>query len=141
MGQSVITHYSDQCPSTRGCCPCTLGKGHFQFHSTGVVPLVTTGGSSLCCIYAVVLSEPLRTPQGPSTRPGAYPAEVSPVQQVAEALGAVPLDDALPTALLAELEQEGGELVARLVHAPKPPVQNVNTFKKQTNIKTTYKCN
>lgn len=60
------------------------------------------------------------------------PAQVSPVQQVTEALCAVPLDDALSAALLAELEQEGGQLVTRLVHAAKAPVQDINPCDRQT---------
>lgn len=39
------------------------------------------------------------------------PTQISPVQQVTEAFCAVPLDDALSAALLAELEQVGGQLV------------------------------
>lgn len=56
-----------------------------------------------------------------------HPAEVSPVQEVTQTLGAVPLNNTLTPALLAELEQEGRELVARLVDPPIPPVQDVNT--------------
>ena len=40
-----------------------------------------------------------------------HPAEVFPVQEFTQALGAVPLDDPLASALLAELKQEGRELV------------------------------
>lgn len=57
----------------------------------------------------------------------AYSAEVSPIQEIAQALGAVPLDDPLAPALLTELKQEGGQLIAGLVHPSKPPVQDVNT--------------
>lgn len=57
----------------------------------------------------------------------AYSAEVSPVQQVAQALGSVPLDDPLAPTLLTELKQEGSELIAGLVDPSKPPVQDVNT--------------
>lgn len=56
-----------------------------------------------------------------------YPAKVSPVQEITQSLSAVPLDDPLAPALLAELKQEGCELVAGLVNTPKPPVQDVNT--------------
>ncbi len=59
-----------------------------------------------------------------------HPAEVSPVQQFAQTLSPVPLDDPLAPALLAELKQEGCELVTRLVDPSKPPVQDVNTCKK-----------
>lgn len=61
------------------------------------------------------------------------PAQISPVQQVAKAFRAVPLDDALSAALLAELEQEGGQLVTRLVHAAKPPVQDINPCDRHTD--------
>lgn len=57
---------------------------------------------------------------------GLYPAQVFPVQKVGEALGAVPLDDALPPALLAEAVEEGGELRAGIIQAAEPPVQNVD---------------
>lgn len=49
-------------------------------------------------------------------------AKVSPVQQVTEALCAVPLNNTLSAALLTELEEEGGQLVTRLIHATIPPV-------------------
>lgn len=69
------------------------------------------------------------------------PAQVSPVQQVTEAFCAVPLDDALSAALLAELEQEGGQLVTRVVHAAKPPVQNINSCDRQTRQTVKKKAN
>lgn len=90
---------------------------------------------------------------------GAYSAEVSPVQQVAQALSSVPLDDPLAPALLTELKQEGSELIAGLIDPSKPPVQDVNAWsdvkgcypsfpfffkKKQTNneknIRECFKC-
>lgn len=55
-----------------------------------------------------------------------YPAQVFPVQKVREALGAVPLDDALTPALLAEAVEERGELRAGVIQAAEPPVQNVD---------------
>lgn len=51
-----------------------------------------------------------------------HPAEVSPVQEVTQTLGPVPLDNPLTPALLAELEQEGRELVTRLIDPPISPV-------------------
>lgn len=57
-----------------------------------------------------------------------YSAKVPPVQQVTQALSAVPLDDPLAPALLTELKQEGRELIAGLVDPSKPPVQDVNTW-------------
>lgn len=57
----------------------------------------------------------------------AYSAEVSPVQEIAQALSSVPLDDPLAPTLLTELKQEGSELIAGLVDPSKPPVQDVNT--------------
>lgn len=61
-----------------------------------------------------------------------HPPEVSPVQEVTQTLSPVSLDDPLAPALLAELKQEGSELVTRLVDPSKPPVQDVNTWKKET---------
>jgi len=55
-----------------------------------------------------------------------HPAKVSPVQEITEALSSIPLDDPLAPALLAELEQKGGELVARLVNPTVSPVEDVN---------------
>ncbi|KAG7243684.1 hypothetical protein INR49_011241, partial [Caranx melampygus] len=49
---------------------------------------------------------------------------VSPVQEVTQTLSPVPLDNPLTPALLAELEQEGRELVTRLINPPIPPVQD-----------------
>jgi len=65
------------------------------------------------------------------------PAEVSPVQEFAQTLSPVPLDDPLAPALLAELKQEGRELVTRLVDTPIPTVQDVNTCtqKKHFDVK------
>lgn len=57
-----------------------------------------------------------------------HPAKVSPVQEVTQTLCPVPLDDPLPPALLAELKQEGSELVTGLVDPSKSPVQDVNTW-------------
>lgn len=54
------------------------------------------------------------------------PAQVSPVQEVREPLGAVPLDDPLAPVLLAEAVQELGQLVARLVWRAEPPVHDVD---------------
>lgn len=65
-----------------------------------------------------------------------YPAEVSPVQEFAQTLSAVPLYDPLAPALLAELKQEGRELVTRLIDPPISPVQDVNTCKnKHSDVK------
>ena len=60
-----------------------------------------------------------------------HPAEVFPVQEVAQTLSTVPLDDPLAPALLAKLKQEGRELVTRLIHPPIPPVQDINACKKK----------
>lgn len=62
-----------------------------------------------------------------NSRNDSYPAEVSPVQEVTQTLCPVPLDDSLAPTLLAELKQEGSELVTGLVNPSKPPVQDVNT--------------
>lgn len=63
-----------------------------------------------------------------------HPAQVSPVQEVTQALSAIPLDDPLATALFAELEQEGCELVTGLVYPSVPPVQDVNTCKEKNSM-------
>lgn len=60
-----------------------------------------------------------------------HPAEVSPVQEVTQTLCSVSLDDPLASALFAELEEEGGELVTGLVYPSVPPVQDVNTCKER----------
>lgn len=70
----------------------------------------------------------MRTKQRAGLGGGAYSAEVSPVQQVAQALSSVPLDDPLAPALLTELKQEGSELIAGLIDPSKPPVQDVNAW-------------
>lgn len=55
------------------------------------------------------------------------PAQISPVQQVTEALRPIPLDDPLPAALLTELKQVRRQLIARLIDSTISPVQNVDT--------------
>lgn len=71
-----------------------------------------------------------------------HPAKVSPVQEFAQTLSSVPLDDPLAPALLAELKQERSELVTRLVHPSKPPVQDVNTCRnKQQQLSIHLKIN
>lgn len=74
--------------------------------------------------------------------PSSYPAKVSPVQEVTQTLCPVPLDDSLAPALLAELKQEGSELVTGLVNPSKPPVQDVNTcLRKQSATVNIYSNN
>lgn len=68
-----------------------------------------------------------------------HPAKVSPVQEFTQTLSPVPLDDPLAPALLAELEQEGRELVTGLVDPPIPPVQDVNTCKKKQRDVRSFK--
>lgn len=70
-----------------------------------------------------------------------YPAKVSPVQEVTQTLCPVPLDDSLAPALLAELKQEGSELVTGLVNPSKPPVQDVNTCSGKQSATVNIHCN
>lgn len=103
-------------------------EGFSQGHMTGgYIILVQNTGKTILSHLEVVTWTKL-VPRDLES----YPAEVFPVQEIAQTLSPVPLDDPLAPALLAELKQEGSELVTGLVDPSKPPVHDVNTCKKDT---------